>query len=218
MKTCNYCQVTKPLSAFYSHLRLNKTTGEMQEYTFPYCKTCNSQKKREKDRTQEGIAGTLYLSQCLHSRKRGYSPPTYTADQLRDWLFAQPNFVPLFTAWKASGFLSDLKPSCNRRNDYEGYSLQNIELTTWKGNKAAWASDCLAGKNTKISRTIMQYDLEGNLIQEFFSIQDASRKLGIPHANIIKTCTGIRNAAGGFGWKYKDPGSPPKHTGFIGRA
>lgn len=215
MKTCSICSTQKLLSDFYSHPKLNKTTGEIKEYFFPYCKECNSQKKRDKDRTREGIAGTLYLSQCLHSKKRGYPPPTYTKEQLRKWLQSHPLFELMFTDWEKSGFTSDLKPSCNRLNDYAGYSLDNIELTTWKGNKEAWASDCLAGKNRKISRPILQYDLDGNFIQEFFSIQDASRKVKVSHANIVKTCTGERNAAGGFHWKYKYPGSSPKHTGFI---
>lgn len=218
MKICSWCDETKPLAEFYSHLKTNKATGEEFLYFFPYCKNCNSQKKRDKERTRDGIANTLYLSQRLHSKKRGYVGPAYTLEELRTWLHAQPQFESLFTTWEASGYLSDLKPSCNRLNDYEGYSLNNIELVTWKENKEAWARDCVAGKNRKISRPVQQFSAEDEFIQEYFSIQEASRQLAIPHGNIVKACTGERNAAGGFKWRYTDPTCAPKRTGFVGGA
>lgn len=218
MKTCSRCSETKPLAEFYSHLKINKATGEELLYFFPYCKECNLQKKRDKDRTRGGIANTLYISQRLHSRKRGYPDPAYTLEDLRAWLHAQPQFESLFITWESSNYLSDLKPSCNRLNDYEGYTLKNIELVTWKENKEAWARDCVEGKNRKISRAVQQFSLKGEFIQEYFSIQEAGRQLSIPHGNIVKACTGERNAAGGFKWQYTDPKSAPKRTGFIGGA
>ena len=218
MKTCTECNQDKSLKDFYSHPRINKTTGVSFTYTFPYCKECNSEKKRKLDRTRDGIVHTLYTSQVLHSKKRGHPAPTYTEAELKKWLHTHPKFEILFEQWETSGFDSKQKPSCNRLDDYAGYSLTNIELLTWRENNLAWARDSVAGKNRKISRPIQQFTLKGEFITEYISIQDASRKTNIAHSNIIKTCTGVRNAAGGFIWKYSDPRSPTKCTGFVGGA
>ena len=43
----------------------------------------------------------------------------------------------------------------------------------------------------------------GAVIQEFISISDAGRKLGINSANIGMACKGIRPKAGGYKWRYK---------------
>mgnify|MGYP003608234714 FL=1 len=218
MKCCSICNQTKPFESFYSHYKSKKDSEENKLYYFPYCKECNSQKKRNKDRTRDGIAHTLYTSQIRHSKHRGYPAPTYSETDLLKWLHSQPLFESLFIAWEESGFDSNLKPSCNRLDDYAGYSLTNIELVTWQGNREAWANDCVSGKNQKISRPVRQLDRQSNLIKEFFSIQEASRQVKVPHANIVKCCTGERETAGGFRWQYVNPGIAPKHTGFVGRA
>jgi hypothetical protein len=217
MKLCSVCRTAKPLEDFYCQQRFNKTKDALVNYLFPHCKLCNSQRKRDKDHTRDGIAGTLYLSQKLHSKNRQYALPNYTEDELREWLHAQPTFESMFVAWEHSGFLSDLKPSCNRLDDYAPYSLSNIELVTWKRNKEMWAKDCIEGRNRKISRPVLQFDQQGTLINEYFSIQEACRQVQVSHANVIGVCTGRRKNAGGYYWQYKYPQSAPKHTGFIGR-
>ena len=49
---------------------------------------------------------------------------------------------------------------------------------------------------------IVQYDLQGNFIQEWPSISSASKELNIVEAGISSTCRGIQKKAGGFIWKY----------------
>ena len=48
---------------------------------------------------------------------------------------------------------------------------------------------------------IQQLDREGNVIDEFSSIYEASGALGIDQSNIAKVVRGVRKYAGGYGWK-----------------
>ena len=51
---------------------------------------------------------------------------------------------------------------------------------------------------------ILQYDLEGNFIQEWESVRGAAKALGTTHSNISKVLTGRQKTAKGFIWKYKE--------------
>ena len=54
----------------------------------------------------------------------------------------------------------------------------------------------------RTSRSIKQFDLYGNFIKEFPSIQQAQRELGIYH--IWNCLVGKKKTAGGFQWRYSD--------------
>ena len=51
------------------------------------------------------------------------------------------------------------------------------------------------------TKSILQYDLEGNFIKEWQSIADASRELKLSHIN--HALRGIKKQDGGFIWEYK---------------
>ena len=57
----------------------------------------------------------------------------------------------------------------------------------------------------KTSKSVIQYDLQGNFISEYFSINEASRQTGINNAHIGDCCNKIKNrkSAGGFLWAFK---------------
>jgi hypothetical protein len=52
-------------------------------------------------------------------------------------------------------------------------------------------------------KSVIQYDLEGNFIQEWDSAQDVKINLKIDKGDIGKCCKGKNKTAGGFKWKYK---------------
>lgn len=56
--------------------------------------------------------------------------------------------------------------------------------------------------STKPTRTIVQYNIGSDIVTYYPSIMSASRKLKIPHENIIKCLQGKRNSAGGYKWEY----------------
>lgn len=52
-------------------------------------------------------------------------------------------------------------------------------------------------------KPVIQFDIYGNIVNEFESIKQASIKTGISDGNISSCCTGKRNTSGGFKWSYK---------------
>lgn len=77
-------------------------------------------------------------------------------------------------------------------------NVQNLEWCNRKENEL----HCYRN-NPKLHKTsiILQYDLNGNFIKEWFSIKEAEQTLNIN--NISKCCRGLREKAGGYKWKYK---------------
>lgn len=60
----------------------------------------------------------------------------------------------------------------------------------------------MGGRKTTC-QSILQYDLNGNFIQEWSSIWKAAETLNITESNIRACCCG-QKSAGGFQWKYKN--------------
>ena len=57
--------------------------------------------------------------------------------------------------------------------------------------------------NTKRSKSILQYDLEGNFINEWPSTMEIERQLGCCNSHISACCKGKRKSAYGYKWRYK---------------
>ena len=57
-----------------------------------------------------------------------------------------------------------------------------------------------------LSKSIIQYDLEGNFIREWPSASEASRQLNIGISEISRMCLKRRNikSVGGFKWEYTE--------------
>lgn len=55
----------------------------------------------------------------------------------------------------------------------------------------------------KQSIKVVQYTLDGRIVSEYPSINEAGRKTGISAGHICHVCKGIRPTAGGFIWSYK---------------
>ena len=53
------------------------------------------------------------------------------------------------------------------------------------------------------ARRILQYDMSGNLINEYISIHDAHEKSGVSRDCISKCCRGIYKQACGYIWEFK---------------
>lgn len=56
----------------------------------------------------------------------------------------------------------------------------------------------------KVSKTVLQYDLNGNFIREFLSGTEVQRQLGFGFQHISHCCLGKRKTAYGFIWRYKE--------------
>lgn len=83
----------------------------------------------------------------------------------------------------------------------ENNCANNLEWTSIGGNNQHAIDNGLL-KITK--RAVIQYDDENNKIEEFESLDKASKKTKINDACIVNCCKGKRKYAGGFKWKYRD--------------
>lgn len=100
---------------------------------------------------------------------------------------------------------------CNKLNN----NISNLEYVTQKENCIkAWENKLCEKirekalklkhpKEIKTSKAVVQYDLEGNVINSFISVRDAERRTGIDNSNIIACCKFRKRMAGGYIWKYK---------------
>lgn len=70
-------------------------------------------------------------------------------------------------------------------------SKERIRTDEWKSK--------IAQSN---SRSILQYDLEHNLVQEFIGAKTASNITGIGRTSIVNALSGKSKTAGGFIWEY----------------
>lgn len=157
-------------------------------------------------RTKQGVVSIIYNSQKSTSKKRNHPPPTYTQEELKIWVFSQSKFHELYDNWVESGHDKWIKPSCDRTNDYLGYSLDRLQIMTWQENKDKFHTDQITGINNKRSKSVLQYDLNGNFIKEHYSTRRAGRELNIAQGHISTVCCGKRNTAGGFIWRHKQGG------------
>ena len=60
------------------------------------------------------------------------------------------------------------------------------------------------GKEHNCSKSVLQYDMNENLINEWDSITNASRETNINYYSISNNCRGKQKQAGGFIWKFKE--------------
>jgi hypothetical protein len=91
---------------------------------------CHKESIRKYRQTKEGVATSVFNTQCANSVIRGHNKPAYTKDEFKSWLFNHRKFNKLFNDWVKSGYTKNLKPSPDRKNNDLGYSFKNLRLGT----------------------------------------------------------------------------------------
>ena len=176
-KVCSQCNENKELENF-----AKQKTGKLGRRAD--CKSCVKRFRRSK----KGLALSIFNQQKAKSIRRGYTQPTYTINELYQWLISQKLYEQLYAAWVSSEYATTLSPSCDRINDYKSYTLNNIRLTTAKQNTDRFYKDAKTGVNNKRNLAVDQLNLEGIFIKRFHSASEAARQFnGIP-SNILGVC------------------------------
>lgn len=207
LKRCSTCGKRKPLGAFSPDKRRSygvacvckecynlrrreeRSTEEGKakrriEHTKYLLDPAHKENKKRIDekarRNPNGVITTLFWHMKRRSKKRKHAAPKFTKVQLTKWLYAN-GFKELYDAWVASGYDKWMKPSCDRIDDYKGYSLDNIRLTTWKANKDKQTEDILLHRSTSGERckTTQRTDASGKVLKEWVSLNAARRETGI---------------------------------------
>jgi len=159
---------------------------------------------KEYQRKKKNISRTIYHSQTKHSQDRGHSYPTYSMKELNDWLYSQSLFHKLYDNWKRLDFQSEYKPSVDRKDNSVGYTMDNIQLTTWGNNRSKEQTNKKLGINKKHNKEVWQYATAGTFLEKYHSVNEAERKTNIHQGSISKVCNDKRKLAGGFIWRYKN--------------
>ena len=194
IKQCTRCNIVKDLSEYY------KRNGGKNKNS--YCKSCNSEVSKQYLRTKDGLVSKIYGAQILSSKRRGHNAPTYTKKELKHWLFSQKKFHVLYDNYQRLDYQKDYLPSVDRKDDYIGYTMDNIQLMTWKENNEKNTRDIKAGINNKLSKGVIQLTKDLEFVSLYYSVHQASRETGISRANIGICCQEKRRTAGGFVWRY----------------
>jgi len=197
MKQCNNTHCEIPINLQEFGIRKASPDGLTHK-----CKICLRKAQTAKHRTKEGRIRSLLRTQKSSCIKRNYPMPTYTYTELSVWVLSQELFHTLFNAWEKSGFEKHLSPSIDRKDDYLSYTLDNIQLMTWKQNAGKARIDRKTGVNTKGMKAVSQFTLTGTAIAHYGSAALAARAVKGNAAHIHHVCTGSRNTHKKFIWKY----------------
>ena len=196
MKTCVDCLQDKPHSEF-------RAITDYKDGFDIRCRSCRRIKSYVG--TPDLLLSKIYKEQFKSSIKRGHTPPNYTLDELIIWANAQPTFPDLWDAFVASNYSVDLIPSLDRLDDALPYTLNNIQVITWRDNY-------LKSINSR-RRAIAAYSADGTLHKTFTSPKEAALYVKGDSRNICKVAEGkpIKRADGktqlkrtskGFIWKW----------------
>jgi len=196
MKTCAECNKSKDALEFPK--RADISCGRLN-----ICKICLSENNKAYLRTKKGVVTGIYGGQRSGSKKRGHLPPTYTKQELKEWLYSNPLFHILYDNWKRLDYQKRYKPSVDRKDDYIGYTMDNIQLMTWGENRTKGYKDKTEGRNNKNNKAVIQLTTDGEFIAEYHSTSEAGRQTEIKNCSISEVCRGNRKTAGGFVWGYK---------------
>ena len=154
-------------------------------------------------RSKNGLISKILCGQRYRSKIGNFPPPDYSLEELRAWVFSQPNFEKIYNGWVESGYIIELIPSIDRLDDYKPYTFDNIQLMTWQENDAKGHSDIKNGKNNKRSKAVIQMDLLGNFLNRHHSISHAARVTNISMSSISNCCNRRYETSCGFCWMFE---------------
>ena len=158
--------------------------------------------------TINGLVTLIYANQKMTSKKAGRPLPSYTKEELKDWMTSQPNFSLLWDNWVCSGYDKSLSPSVDREDNTLSYFIGNIQLVTWEQNLKNQKQQNKSGEYLHTgSKAIKQYSLDGEFLKEFPSASIAAREItgkSRAIANISSAAKGRMKTAYGFIWKYSN--------------
>ena len=127
MRKCTTCKILKDESNFGK----NRTRKDGVRYE---CKECSNRYSRNVKKTIIGKIKNIYGGQVCHSKSRGHDKPSYTKNELVEYLVSNEEFIKLYQEWVESDYSRGLAPSIDRLDNNCGYSFDNIRITTWHEN------------------------------------------------------------------------------------
>ena len=158
--------------------------------------------KKRLARSKKEAITRIYCNQKNNSKRRGHNPPTYSKQDLKDWLYSSEKFHHLFHLWENSNYDPSLRVSIDRVDDSLPYSMGNIQVSTWGENNSK--GNCHRKNGTiKSQNKEVEQVFDGVVVATYHSMSEAERQTGIPNSSISQCCNNKCTHAGGYEWKFK---------------
>lgn len=149
-------------------------------------------------RTKRGVLATAFNQQSRRKKFRDDQKPSYTREQLIVRFINDKHYTKLYNNYFFSGYKKDLRPSIDRIDPNKGYSFDNIQMMTWKENNEKGRTE----NRRNLVKRVGMYLINNEFIDEFWSIAEAERVMGISHGNIVMCCQNKRPSASGYIFRY----------------
>lgn len=108
----------------------------------------------------------------------------------RFWIFAYQSYIP------EKGYNANFGGDGNVGMKFSQESRKKMSISA--------ASGIHLGNKNGMAKAVLQYDLNGKLINEWESIADAERITGIKTTAICNNLKNYSKSSGGYVWKYKN--------------
>ena len=146
-------------------------------------------KKERILKPRKGKHGYLYVILCKDGKTKTKTIHRLVAEAFLD----NPNNLP------EVNHLSEDKTDNRVENLCWSSKIDNINYGTGierstKGRINHW----------NISKTVLQFNLDGTFLQEFPSTMEVKRQLGFNESHISRCCLGKQKTSNGFIWRYKN--------------
>lgn len=98
----------------------------------------------------------------------------------------------------------DGKPEVNHINELKSDNrAKNLEWMTSSENQNHGTANARRRTNARAYKRVLQMS-EGEVINRYPSLKEASRATGISVSNLSRCCRGVLNTVRGFQWKFDD--------------
>jgi len=191
-KVCTKCEIPKKLSEFYK----DKSKPDGHRPDCKDCITCYQYEHRiNKSRYNKAynilnpwkrILNNINYRITTDNKKVS---PYYKEKGIKNYLVEND----LKNLWYIDKAYLMMLPEIDRKDSSKNYTFENCQFI-----------EMVLHRKKDNSKTILQYDLDGKFIREWYSIKEASKKLKICESGIIQVAKGRRNHSGYFKWKYKN--------------
>ena len=121
-------------------------------------------------------------------------------------------YLCIYKEWVKSNFNRWERPSIDRLINTKGYSLDNIQLVTFRENNRKSHKDAAEGKNcTSLLKAVDQFDLKGNFIATHMSMTKAAEATKQSIGTIYTACQHPVYHAKQWLWRYSGETYIPKY-------